>query len=232
MNQNNALIPADSPKQEELEKETSPILEAAKDIVVDSDSMYQIAGEDLRKIKGMERDLETRRKAITVPMDAAKKSVMDLFRQPLAVLAEAEQHIKRAMGAYDEKQRIEAARIKKIADAAAEAERKRLADLAAEAEQAGDMESAFELQTVAEAVTVHAPATHAPRATGIASTERWSAEISDKRAFIEEALRNEQYFDMVQIDMRPLNQMAVALKDKLNIPGVKAIATRGISARA
>lgn len=227
-------LPVATPKPEELAKEVAPIVAAAKELKVDSDLMYGEAGEELRNIKSKKTTLEERRKAITQPLDAAKKSVMDLFRAPIESLDEAERIIKRTMLTYSqEQQRIRDEEARKAREAH-EREQARIAREAEEARSSGDEAAAQVLETTSMAMTAAEPvARAAPKATGIGITKRWSAEVTDKRAFIEFCLKpeGEQYFEALQIDMKPLNQLAVALKENLKIPGIKAVSTDGISAR-
>lgn len=224
-----------APKPEDLQREVAPVVAMANDMTVDSDLMYESAGDELRSIKDKFATLEERRKAITQPLDAAKKAVMDLFRVPTTALTEAEAIIKRKMIGYSteqERKRDEAAR---IAREALEREQARITKEAEEARESGDEATAQVLEQTADVMTAPASVAHAaPVAAGIATTKRWSAEVEDKAAFIDFCLTpaGEQYFDALTIDMKPLNQMATALKDKMNIPGVKAVSTVGLSARS
>lgn len=232
MNQPETLPATTEPTKEQLAKETNPILINAKAIKIDGQMMFEIATEEVRAIKRKISDLEERRKAITRPLDEAKKSAMDLFRTPISTLEEAERIIKRTMLTYTTEQENKAREERKLAEAAAEKERNRLAAEAAEAEQQGDIATAITLQETAEMITAHTPTVSTPKASGATTTKRWSAEVVDKEAFIRHALENPEYFDMVTIDMLPLNRMAVAMKDKLNIPGIKAVGTTSLSIRS
>lgn len=223
-----------TPKAEELQKEVAPIVAMANNLKVDSDMMYGEAAEELKTIKTKSKTLEERRKAITGPLDLAKKSVMDLFRAPLESLIEAEGILKRSMLTYSaEQDRIRREEQRKI-DEANQREQERLQREAEEARQGGDEATAQVLEQTAEVMTAPAPlARAAPKASGIATVTRWSAEVENKIEFIKFCLTpdGEQYLDAVMVDMRPLNQMAVALKDKMKVPGIKAVSTAGLSAR-
>jgi len=122
---------------------------------------FTTGAEQLARIKGAQKELETKRFAITRPMDEAKKRVMDFFRLFEDKLDDAERHVKKGLIAYkDEQDRIaeEAARVEREraereanrlreeaqeADRiAAEKERKRLAKLQAEADERQAIEDA------------------------------------------------------------------------------------------
>lgn len=119
----------------ELGRQAADMLEVARAYTVDSAEMYALAGEELRTIATRRAQLEEKRLAITRPMDAAKRAVMDLFRQPLAVLDEAESCLRRAMIEWKraEDARLEAER--REAERRAEAERQRLEAERREAEE-------------------------------------------------------------------------------------------------
>ena len=137
-------------------------------IKVDSQEMYEIAGEELRSFVTRRKQMEEMRLAITRPMDAAKAKVMDLFRAPLDRLGQAESLLRDEMSTYQraEREKADAARREAETRAAAEraeqerqqreaAERERQAREAAEAaRKAGDAEAAV----AAEAAAVEAAA--------------------------------------------------------------------------
>lgn len=221
------------PTQEQLAQEADPVLVTAREFKIDSPMMFEMAGEELRTIKAKAKALEDRRKAITGPMDKAKKEVMDLFRKPLEVLEKAEGALKRTMLDYQQAEAAKAAALKAEADRAAAEARKQMEEQAREAEAAGDVATAAALEVAASAVTATPMIAEPPKLAGIATTTRWSAEVTDKVAYIRHVLDNApELIDTIEIAMKPLNQMAVAMKDKLNLPGIKAVSTAGLSARA
>jgi hypothetical protein len=151
-----------------LFKKASTMLNTAKAYEIDSPDMRDMAAQDLVKIKGLQKDLETQRKSITKPIDDAKKAVMDLFRGPTEYLEQAETLLKKAITVFDraeeqrriaEQARLEAearaerARLEQEAaarDAAAREEAARLEREAAAAATAGDVEAAARLAVEAQ----------------------------------------------------------------------------------
>ncbi|EEF27803.1 conserved hypothetical protein [Ricinus communis] len=144
------------------------MLNTAKAYEIDSPDMRDMAAQDLVKIKGLQRDLDTQRKSITQPIDAAKKAAMDLFRSPTEYLEQAEILLKSAIQTFDraeqqrriaeqarleEEARKERARLESEAaarEAAARAEADRLSQEAAAAAAAGNVEDAARLQVEAQ----------------------------------------------------------------------------------
>ncbi len=102
-------------------------LSSAKDLVIDSPTMYELASEELRNIKTLQKTVEEKRTSITVPLNSALKAVNDLFRAPKEYLEQAEAACKRSMIAYTTEQERIAAEARRVAEEAARKERDRLA---------------------------------------------------------------------------------------------------------
>jgi hypothetical protein len=110
-------------------------LTSAQDLIIDSPAMFELAGEELRQIKALQKTVEEKRVAITGPLNAALKAVNDLFRPPKEYLEQAEQACKRPMVAFTQEQERIAAEARRKAEEAAAAERRRLAAEQAEQER-------------------------------------------------------------------------------------------------
>ena len=163
------LVNLQVPQPEQaLFKQATSALEMAKAYTIDSPQVRDLAARELTKIKGLQKDVDTKRKSITQPIDAAKKAVMDLFRAPTTYLEQAEVLLKNAIQGYDreqERKRIEeqakaeeAARLERAemeaqaaaAEAAAQAEAQEIQRKAEQAAAAGDVEAAARLNSEAE----------------------------------------------------------------------------------
>ncbi|AOJ69362.1 hypothetical protein [Burkholderia savannae] len=163
------LVNLQVPQPEQtLFKSATNALEMAKAYTIDSADMRDLAARELTKIKGLQKDVEAKRKGITQPIDAAKKAVMDLFRAPTDYLEQAEALLKKAIQGYDREQerlriaeqarleeaaRQERARLEQEAaarEAAAQAEAQAIQRQAEQAAAAGDVESAARLNAEAE----------------------------------------------------------------------------------
>lgn len=115
---------------------------------------YASAVDTLKEIKSRIKALEDERKAITRPLDASKKRVMDLFKPVVTSYQTAEKKIKSALVTYDteqEKKRQEEAR--------------KLAELQAKAE--------------AEGIECDLTISEPERPQGISYREDWKFEITD-----------------------------------------------------
>ena len=102
-------------------------LAGAADFTVDSDDMLEAAGDDLRAIKALQKNVEAQRTAITVPLNQALKAINDLFRPAGEYLAKAETTLKGAMLTYTTEQQRRAEEARRRAEELARQERERLA---------------------------------------------------------------------------------------------------------
>lgn len=197
----------------ELRNETSAIVTAAASFKIATNVSYQLAAEELLRIKGVQKRLESVRKAITQPMDAAKKAVLDFFRNPEEELQTAERQIKNAMGAYRARLEQEETEKRRLAEEVANQERERIALAAAQAASEGRREEA---QEIASSVVSIAPAPviarQAPKVHGIVTKDVWKFEITDATLIPREYL---------VVDETAIRKVVQATKGKVVIAGVR-----------
>lgn len=200
------------------QEEAPVMLKKAEAIVIFNQDQYEGANGVLRAVKDKFKDLDSKRKTITKPLDEAKKAVMDLFRSPLEILAKAESIIKGAMITYSEEQeRLRIAEQRKLElKAKAEEDRKRK-ELEARAEKwaaKGNEAKAEELQEQAEDVRVEAPvvAPKMEQAKGVSVSDKYSAIIINKSL-----IPREHWI----LNLPGLNKIGQASKGIMKIPGVK-----------
>lgn len=116
--------------------------EIAESIVIDSPAMLTVAGAELVSIKKKQKELNEKRKAITGPLDTAKKQIMELFNGPLDWLGSAERILEAGITNYQNDQRKIAAEAQRKLDEEAAKERAKLAaeaaEIAAKAKEAED----------------------------------------------------------------------------------------------
>lgn len=236
-------------------------LASASDFVIDSHTMFELASDDLKQVKALQKEVEETRTSITGPLNQAVKAVNDLFRSPKEYLDRAEATLKRAMVTWTTEQERLAAIARAEAEAAARAERERLAALEREqaeaarkaqeeaqaAAAAGDQEAAQRAMAEAEAaqqqaavaamtaqVVTAAPAVEAPaKVTGISGRMTYSAEVTDLLALVQAVAAGTAPLEAIQADTKFLGAQARAFKKAGQLyPGVMAVAERSISARA
>lgn len=231
------------------------------DMVIDSLDMYELASEDLKAIKTLQKEVEEKRTSITGPLNQAVKAVNDLFRAPKEFLDKAEAVLKRSMVTYQTEQERIAAESRRAAEAAARAERERLAaeererqeaarkaqEAAQTAIAAGDEVAAAQAQAEAEAaeaeaavlamtaqVVTVAPEVEAPaKVAGISGRVSYSAEVISLVSLVQAVAEGKAPIECLQPDMKFLNAQARAFKKEGPLfYGVNVIAERTIAARS
>ena len=180
----------------------------------------------LAQIKGQANALDKRRREITKPLDEAKARIMDLFREPLAILSKAEAAIKSAVGDFNRKQeeaRIEADRVQREI---AKKEEDRLRKLADKAEARGDLPKAQAFDERANLAQSFKPGNivqPVSSVAGISVRKAWKYRIVDA------ALIPREY---VLINETLLGNIARSTKGELKVPGVEFYADNVIASSA
>lgn len=214
---------ASNPEVRELAEQTDQLLQIASSYRVTTAAEYTAAGEELKKVKAAAKRLDEIRKSMTKPLDAAKRAIMDFFREPETKLQRAESGIKRAMIAYSEEQERIRREEQRKAEEAARKEREKLEAQAAKAAAAGKIERAEQLEQRAATVVAPVIQREAPKVTGLATREVWKFEIIDASALPREYLT---------VDEKKIGAVVRALKGDTNIPGVRVWAEKSLAAGA
>lgn len=236
-------------------------LASASDFVIDSHTMFELASDDLKQIKALQKDVEEKRTSITGPLNQAVKAVNDLFRSPKEYLEKAEATLKRAMVTWTTEQERLAAIARAQAEQAARAERERLAaeeraqqEAARKAQEeahaaaaAGDEAAAAAAQAAADAAQEQAtlaaitasvvtvtPEVEAPsKVSGISGRVTYSAQVTDLMALVIAVAEGKAPIEALQADAKFIGAQARAFKKAGELyPGVVVSAERIISARA
>lgn len=237
------------------------VMDAATGILIDSSEMYELAGEDLRSVKALQKEVEEKRTAITGPLNQAVKAVNDLFRAPKEYLDNAETALKKGITLWTTEQNRIAAEARAKAEAEARAERERLAaeqrqqEAAAaqamreaqEAAAAGDAEAAERAQAEAQALEMQAqvsaataavvtiaPTVSAPaKVSGISTRLTYSAEVTNLMALVKAVAEGKAPIEALQADTKFIGAQARAFKKPGELyPGVTVVAQASVSARS
>lgn len=222
------------PDEAALTLDAQRALDVARGVVIDSPAMLDLVAGELAEVKGKAKRLEEQRVGITKPLLAAKKAVDDLFRRPLEYLAQAEAAYKGAIGRYQREVEEQRRREQAEAEARQRAERERLEALAAKQAAAGKEEKAAETLARAEvaALATPAPVTEAPKATGISTRKKYTAEVTDRAALLAFVVANPMFANLIVVDQSALNKLASAQGDAFALPGCRLHVETIVAARA
>lgn len=215
-----------APNEQELILQSKSLLDMAKMYVIDSPEMYQLAGDELKKIKAKTKELDAQRKQITKPLDDAKAAVMALFKKPLEALTQAEGVLKNSLLSFDREQerkrQEEEKRLREIAKAEQErlqAQAKAAEEEARKLREAGKKEEAEQfaakaaiIETSSYSIPVPIVAATSTKVSGISKRTIWKARVVKKEAVPMEYMEPNQ---------SALDKVAQATKGAIQIPGIE-----------
>jgi hypothetical protein len=220
------------PSAAALSRHGAAALELVEAFVVDSDSTYTLAGEELQAIQRRASTLDEQRKAITRPLDDAKKAVMDLFRAPVETLEQAAGILKRKMLEYSTEQQRKAREQQLAAEKAAQQERERLEAEAQALKAEGRAGEAAVKEQVA-AMVVAAPArvpSAAPKVAGVKTTTTVDFEVVDLLALVRHVAQHPELVNLIVADSTKLRAYVRGLGMATALPGVRVFEKNGIAA--
>jgi hypothetical protein len=249
------VVAALRPETIQLLQQAATETGTAKTLEIRTAGDMVIASDQLQRLKGIARQIEDQRKAITKPLDDAKKSVMDYVKKPLDALTQVETALKDGILAcqkhLDDERRLEEAREEQRA-------RKAREDLEARAEkheESGRVEQADALREQAT-MTVAMPSAvvATPKLAGVTNVTNYSAEVDNLQDLVlavafgiladkfEDAdalymamlkgARKAPPLAALAADSKYLNTQAKALKETFVMPGVRLVKTDSLAARA
>lgn len=205
------------------------LVDKCNSLQISNKEEYESVAVILKDVKARYKELENQRKEITVPLDTAKKSVMDLFRKPLELLESAERTIKKLMIGYtDEQERIAFAKqreLQRLAEIEAEKERKKLEAKIARAEASGKIDKVADLQEQKESIqsiVVPTVAAEVDKPQGVSYRLQYKAVVKDFAL-----LPNEYKLP----NQSALDKVAQATKGSISIPGVEFVSEKILASR-
>lgn len=217
------LEPIDVSAVKEAEQETQVIVKEAQALVIKTPKDYEIAGSMRAKIKGRIKNLDEKRKAITQPLDLAKKNIMALFNPVIERLNNCIEIIDAGTLIYNEEQDRIAQEAQAKADEEARKAREKAEARAKELEAQGKTEKAQVMQEKANGIIAPVITPAVPKVAGQAIKTYWYAEVVDFKVLPDEyKLPNQSALDKV----------AQATQGKLNISGVVFKSRKGVSGRS
>lgn len=232
---------------QQLEMNADGAIASLREFIIDSPSMYEIAGEELRNVKANQKTVEATRVSITKPLNDALRAANAVFAKPAAKWMQAEITIKDAMTTYKDQQDALAREAQAVADKATKLQRLTLMaesakayEEAQKAASAGDMEAAEAATEAAEAaslmseVLTHTPTVvAAPKVAGISTRTTYTAAITDLKALVTAVAEGKAPLECLVADTSFLGAQARAYKKVgLLFPGVQVNASSSIAARA
>lgn len=211
-----------SPEVVNMTADAEKTLEVVKVYDELDDDMYSLAGREILDIKSKMKTIKETRMAITRPIDAAKKGVMDFFRAPMEHLEKAEKILNGLMIEYRGKKKAE----RQAAEEAARVKQKKIDDEAeaeaAKLRAAGKTEEAEAVEAEAEAAPPAVQIDEIEEVKGVHTRKNYKFRITDASKIPAEYLIP---------DEKKIGQVVRAMKDMASIPGVEVYCDEKISTR-
>jgi hypothetical protein len=224
-------VKVEHPSAAQLSKGAAGALALVESFEVSDPATFEIGADELKAIKAKASALDDQRKAITKPMDDAKKAVMDLFRGPLELLGQAESILKGKLLAYQAAEQRRVAEQRMIAERAARAERDRLAAEAAKLAEEGRAGEAMVKQQVADMI-VAAPVVVAESAkvAGVSTRTSIEFEVADMVALVQHIAQHPDLVALVVADSVKLRAYVKGLGMACRLPGVRVFEKASLAA--
>ena len=217
---------------EALFNQSKNLMKLAESYKITSPEMAINAGDDLKAVKALAKQIEDKRTSITKPLNQALREVNALFKPAKNWLKKAEGSIKGKMLEFQREQDRIARELQAKVDEEARKERIRLEKKAADAELVKEPERAEVLREQAEIHEAPVIVSTAPKLEGIATRKTWKAEVVNKLLFVKHvAEKRNDLLGLIEINQSALNAQARSLKDGLDIPGIKAVIEETLVAR-
>ena len=203
-----------TPEQEQKIIDISSSVPGCTEVKITTVQEHTRVIDDLKRIKDIAKKLTDLRKSITVPMDTAKKNVMDLFRGHLEECLRVENILKKSVLTYrkeeERKRKEEEDRLKKDQEKAAEKLEKR----AEKAEGKGQTDKAEDLQQQAEEAKTFTPMveSNVKKQQGEQVKKIWKHKVVNKELVPREYLI---------VNEKMLGQIARSSKGTIQIVGVQ-----------
>ena len=216
----------------EIVRRTDPLVMRAEAFVVENDVAYESAGDFLRDVKAMQKEIRDAFEAPVKKAHEAHKAMTGLRAKLLAPIDEAERLVKRKMAGFVEaRQRAAQEEARRQAEAARKAEEDRRRAEATELEAQGRL---AEAEKVLEApVHVAAPVVRAesPKAEGTSARRKLSAKVVDLDALVRAVAAGRVPLTLIQPNQRALDALAQAAGDAFELPGCELVVETVIAAR-
>jgi len=206
------LVPIEAQKQIQ---EALSFCQSVAEITIADNSEYEKACALTRKVREIWKEIDASRKNLKAPYSIKAREVDGVFKDPLTSIKNIERKLSRATSDYEIAIENE---IRRVAEEKAEAERKRIE---AERHKPGLLPPAGTPPFPPLPPTViETPPPPPPKVAGKQSIPKWTAEITDKAAFLKYVVENGELL-LVDVNIKMLNKMAQDVLGELSIPGVK-----------
>lgn len=218
------LIQIQKPSPPALVAELSPLVKGAQAFKVLDVETNAIALQRLKALRDGEKKIADYFEPARKAADAAKKEILAARDGLIGPIAAARSIYDQKANTFEQEQRrIAEDEQRRLQEQARKEEEERQLLAAIEAEEGGNPQEASAIldEPVAAPVVMVAP--QVARVEGVSSTTRWSAEVTDLLELVKYVAAHPEWISLLEPALPNLNRLAVAQRQALSIPGVKAV---------
>jgi hypothetical protein len=169
-------VPTDARK---LAAEAIMLADVSPNFSIATREQFYEAGEYLKEVKRLQRELENKRTSATGPLNAVIRTVNEWFKGPALALVTAEQRYKLAMAKFADAEQKKLDDARRAAEKNAREEQEELQRRAARAAEQGKIEKAQDLTVKAAEVQVEKPDFAPAKISGVGFGVDWCFEVVD-----------------------------------------------------
>ncbi len=216
----------------DIESKALALPDKARQLRIVDTATFQSAGVMLVDIKALRGELDATFDPTIKAAHNAHKTAVAAKKKVEAPLAEAETIIKSQMGEYQtEQERIRKEQQDRIDAELRRMEEEKRLNTAVALDNIGAKDAAEKVLN--EPIVIRTPkVAPVPKVEGVSFRETWHAEVIDLPALVRYCATESPALLALylQANMAPLNQAARTMKGQMNIPGVKAVCDKSVSA--
>lgn len=218
------MIQIERPNPPALVAELSPLVKAAQAFEVTDVETNAIALQRLKALRDGEKKIADYFEPARKAADQAKKEILAARDGLIGPIAAARSMYDQKACTFEHEQRRRAEEEqRRLQEQARKEEEERQLLAAIEAEESGNQEEAAAILDEPVAAPVIAVAPQVARVDGVSSTTRWSAEVVDLLELVKYVAAHPEWISLLEPALPNLNRLAVAQRQALAIPGVRAI---------
>jgi hypothetical protein len=218
------LIQIERPTPPAVVAEMAPIVQAANNTAVVDVESHAVALNRVRALRAAEKVITDYFEPARRAADEAKREILRARDGLIAPITAARSIYDRKAGDYEaEQRRIAEQEQRRLEAEARKREEERQLQDAIDAEARGDEQEAAQIMSESVTTPVIQIQPRVAQVEGVSSQTRWSAEVSDLLALVQYVAAHPEWISLLEPSMPNLNRLAVAQRQALSIPGVKAV---------
>lgn len=219
-----SMIQIEKPAPPAIVAQLAPLVSGARAFAVIDVDTNRVALERVRSLRSAEKAITDHFEPARKAADEAKKAILQARDSLVGPIAEARSIYDRSAATYEEGERRKAEQEqRRLQEQARKQEEERALLEAIDAEASGDAQGAAEILAAPVTVAVVAVAPAVAKVEGVSSRTTWSAEVYELLSLVQHVAAHPEWISLLEPCLPNLNRLAVAQREALRIPGVRAV---------